>query len=296
MDEALEALESLIDEEPDDLLDLVEQKMGLLYGAGKMARAARTLPELLRREKKPYPRGLMWALKIIAENPEDAKEWRQLARIRERRKEPVAAYDALKKALALKPGHGKTLERAGYLASKLGRAGDAIDLLTEYVGTEKKDRKALRELAFLLLRAGRTDEAARRFKEWRSLGSPDTPTLLEYGRILLHMGRYGEGTGVLEEASAAGSDEAGNLVKKLKRDLLDGEIGERVDDLAGEGAAPSARLALARSFLERGLFRPAASQAMQALSDTEVSPGGETLEFIEGLHEREPADPAIAFF
>ncbi|MHC4600728.1 MAG: tetratricopeptide repeat protein, partial [Planctomycetota bacterium] len=298
LDEALEALDTLIDKDRKRLPVLVEEKMDLLYGANRLAEAARMLPDLLRREKRPYPRGLKWAQKFLAEDPEDVREWRQIARIRERRGEPEKAYEALKKALSLKPDHAKTREKAGFLASKLGRLGEAIGHFEALRETGKEDRKIVKELAGLLVRAGHLGVAADRFKTWLSLGKPDGGTLLSYGRVLLHLGRFGETAEILEKAASLGNEEAGALRERLGRDLLDGEIGLRVEELAGEGAEPSARLPLARAFLERGLFRPAVSLAMEAAARAEAKAEatGEALTFLTDLHGLDPGDSPIAFF
>ncbi|MHC5038485.1 MAG: tetratricopeptide repeat protein [Planctomycetota bacterium] len=295
-EDILKALQELIQKKPKDLLDLLEEKLALLYKNGRIQEAWKALPDLLRREKRPYHRGVVWAEKLLAEDPKNVKGWRQLGRIWERREEPKRALDTYRTALVLKPGDPTTLKRSGQLAFLLMKTGEAINQLEMLEASGKGNRELLKDLAYLLRRAGRPEDAVERFGAWVEGGETEVEVLLEYGRTLLDLDRVDEGKTVLKEAAAKGSREAAKILEDFKQSELDQVLEDHLLALGGGTGKSATRFALAQNFLERGLTGPAMAQAMAAVSPDDPGVRDEAITFLQNLYKKDPGNRRLAFF
>ncbi|GEM_PF-3129636 len=295
-EEALETLERLAASEPKDVGALIEKQMAVHYGRGDLEEASKLLSSLLKKEKRPWDRGLAWAEKLLAENPDSAKAWRQLARIRERRGEGGPALEAYRRALAVQPGEPRSLKKRGTLAAKQGRIGEAVEALQDLVESGEGDSEDLAALARLLREAGRSAEAAERFKAWAETEEPDAPGLLAFGRTLVDLGRLEEADSVLSRAAEMGLEEASSDRERLGLVRLDGEIASLLETLAEGVPKPSVHLDLARRFVARGLVGPSVAQAMIAAQASDEKARGDAVSFLSERFEADPGDRRLAFF
>lgn len=292
--EALDSLEALVEADPPDVLDMSELRVAVLYRAGRLDEAWRAMPDLLRREGRPYDRGLRWAETLLAENPRDAKGFRQLGRILERRGQEAESYAAYRNAAALSPDDPRTVRKLGDLAARLGRTGEAIERYESLVFAGETDPELTRALASMLRQSGRLEDAAIWFKASLETGEADAAGLEAWGRVLLDLGRFEEAEEAFRAAQGAGSADAGESLRLMRETLLDEHIEDLMRDLGG--GPPAVHLKLARRFLERGLESLAVSQAMEAVSPGDPESSAKAVEFLAGLYARDRSQRRLAFF
>lgn len=117
-----------------------------------------------------------------------------------------AAEEHFAAALALAPGRPSVLTNLGAVRLKLGRPGEALDVLQDALAQEPQNPEALGHCATALAELGRMPEALALFERALAL-EPSAAVLWMYrGNVLKALGRPQEAAGSYREALARGGD------------------------------------------------------------------------------------------
>ncbi len=228
----------------------------------------------------PGPRALAILERTVAERPDDAASWAELAQWHFERRQVAAAGRAADRALELDPGQPTALVVAARLQSGAGHPERATALLTPALDSPSPDPRVVTLFATLELAAGRSQVAER----WFRWGADRYPDQVEWWQRLAALYLRAENESALTEVLLrwAGIDAENGLIR-----LKLAQLAARRDDwpaaIDWARAAMHVNVAdnealrlLARALGQVGEHGQAAAE-WEALVSSEPAPGNDVL-------------------
>lgn len=159
----------------------------------------------------------------VAENPDDAEAWRELADELVADGEEERAISALKRFLELVPGDSDALSDLAHLEHRAGRSAEAVDLLGKAVETSQFPKSLLRNLIDLHVEKGQTESALTRAEQLSEVDRNDVIALLDIAELALGMGDWNKASRTFERMGRV-DDADGHIVYAL-HGVIEAEVG-----------------------------------------------------------------------
>jgi len=159
----------------------------------------------------------------VAEAPDDAEAWRELADELVASGEEPRAIAALKRFLELVPGDSDALSDLAHLEHRAGHSAEALDLLGKAVDTAQFPTSLLRNLIDLHVEKGQTESALTRAEQLSAADAGDVVALLDIAELALGMNDWNKASRTFERMRRV-DDADGHIVYAL-HGVIEAEVG-----------------------------------------------------------------------
>jgi tetratricopeptide (TPR) repeat protein len=159
----------------------------------------------------------------VAQAPDDAEAWRELADELVADGEEERAIAALKRFLELVPGDSDALSDLAHLEHRAGHSAEAVDLLGRAVETSQFPKSLLRNLIDLHVEKGQTESALSRAEQLSEVDRDDVIALLDIAELALGMGDWNKASRTFERLGRV--DEADGHIVYALHGVIEAEVG-----------------------------------------------------------------------
>jgi Flp pilus assembly protein TadD len=145
---------------------------------------------------------------LVEQRPSMAVSWMQLAQLEREGGNAVAAIEAMRRAVALRPGDAEPLALLGAYLTEAGRAREAAALLAPHAQQPQADPDLVAACAVALGRLGQFDAARGLLARARMQDPTNLTLLLHLGTLELSSGRRAEAARAFNEAVTVDPEDA----------------------------------------------------------------------------------------